>query len=135
MKDKKQHLFMEQLDLSRKKEHKVIMKNGTSHRRIEKHQCFFPSNVLPLSGYLEYELPRNEYEVSMIYFLKKYYIRARFRKTQFESSDPHMFIYLFLFHICVVMYIQSYDLRVEQSSWEGFRNVGISQNVVRNLIM
>ncbi|XP_074331528.1 uncharacterized protein LOC141668526 isoform X4 [Apium graveolens] len=44
VKDKKEKLLMEQLDLSKKK--------------IEKLQSFFPLNSLPVSGYLQHEVPR-----------------------------------------------------------------------------
>ncbi|XP_074331527.1 agamous-like MADS-box protein AGL15 isoform X3 [Apium graveolens] len=56
VKDKKEKLLMEQLDLSKKKN--VIMENATLRRRIEKLQSFFPLNSLPVSGYLQHEVPR-----------------------------------------------------------------------------
>lgn len=63
VKEKKEQLLKEELDLSRKKEQELIMENATLRRRLKKGQSFFPLNALPVSGYLEYEAPKNEHEV------------------------------------------------------------------------
>ncbi|XP_021617717.1 agamous-like MADS-box protein AGL15 [Manihot esculenta] len=54
VKQKKEHLLMEQLEQSRLQEQKAMLENETLRRQVEELRGFFPSTDHPVPTYLEY---------------------------------------------------------------------------------